>query len=385
MGASDDEALLSENRRLSRFNAREMTALEMIAEHRPENETLLQICHLVHDGIAGSLAVVVRRRSDDHLDVVTTEDLPTRLRLELLDHIGNELRRIDATGAPSRVVEFDVPSAPDDGPWWCEVIAGLGGRPTAALCVGRLQPDPTNRAIGTFRHAARLIQIAAEQVDSSNNFVETIAAEREVIANHIHDDPVQSITVLSLRLQRLAREVPSEYRDAVLSARIHADDAIDGMRRLLFDLHPTMLDDDGLTAAIEGYLEEALEPFGVTWTVDDRLTHTPSTSVSILAYRLTHEALANIAGHAEATKVAITLDDDDDTLTIRITDDGKGFDPTTIPPHRPGHLGLPNARYIARRAAGRFDISSTPGAGCTVEIHLPTDRRVVADTHPARH
>lgn len=384
MGSADDDLLRQENRLLSRLNVLEMAVLSMIAEHRPENETLIQICRLVQGALDGSRAMVVRRRPDDHFDVISVDQVPQELHRAVVDRVATEMHRLDQSGTETALLEFDDPSAHGERMVRYEVVTGLGERPDAALCVSCSSPFPIDQATDAFQHASRLIQIVVGQAESTRNFVETIAAEREVIANRIHDDPVQSITVLSLRLQRLARDVPAEHRDAVLSARTHADNAIERMRHLLFDLHPAFLDEDGLTAAIEVYVEEMLEPMGVTWDVDDRLTHVPGPSMTILAFRLVQEALANIASHAEATTVSITLGDDSDTLTICITDDGNGFDPAIIEPHRPGHLGLSNARYIARRAAGRFDITSAPGAGCTVEIHLPMNARLHAATEGAR-
>ncbi len=365
---------------VTRFNALDVGALAMIAEHRPENETLLQTCRLVDGVIDGARTVVVRRRIDDRLDLVSLDVLPVELHAAITAHAMKDFDRLEQPGSMPRREQITDPTAPETRSVWCLGIAALGERPTSALYVSNTWTEPADWALDVFHRAARLVQIAAEQASASQTFAATIAAERESLANQLHDDPVQSITVLSLMLQRLARDVPIEYVDAVNDARTHADRAIDRMRKMLFDLHPVVLDDDGLSIAIQVYLEESLDPLGIAWTLDDQLRGVPERSTAVLAYRLAHEVLANAAHHASATAVSITLSDDDHTLTIGITDNGRGFDPATIPRHQPGHLGLSNVRYLARRAAGRVDITSAPGSGCTVEIRLPMNERIHADT-----
>jgi signal transduction histidine kinase len=353
------------------LNGRHAAALASIAEHRPVNESLLHVCRLLDQAMTGARTVVARRSTDDNIDLLSVGDLPAALRDEILDRVRDEFSRIEQRHDDAVRFEFSDPTAPDTRSVWCLAITGLGGRPIAALCVSRDWPEATERTTGAFDHAALLVQVAIEQSTAAQNFAATIAAERQEIANQLHDDPVQSITVLSLMLQRLARDLPDEHQSAVREARAHADHAIARMRRMLFDLHPSILEEDGLAVAIEIYLEETMDPLDIRWTLDDRLSESPDHAIATLAFRLAHEALANVATHSEATEVAISLDDSDDTLRITVADNGTGFDPSTIPPHRPGHLGLSNVRYLARRSAGTFDISSAPGGGCTVDIRLP--------------
>ena len=369
-----------ENEQLVRVRDLETTALDMIAEHRPENEMLLQICRLVEGSLDGAIAIVVRRRSDADLDLISLDELPLELHDAIVEQTRELFGRMEHHVAAPDHVAFADPLADDSRSVWCLATSGLSDRPIAALCVDLDGSGPSALDVDALRRAIRFVQIVVEQADAGHHIAAMIAAEREVVANQLHDDPIQSITVLSLLLQRLARDVPADRRDAVIGARAHADHAIERMRHILFELHPATLDEDGLSTAIEVYLEESLEPLGITWHLDDRMEMAPEPSTAILAFRLAHEALANIAHHAEATAVSITLDEDDGMLTIRIEDDGTGFDPGRIPSHRPGHLGLPNARYLARRSAGRFDITSSPGAGCTVDIRLPSNQRLHAAT-----
>ncbi len=370
----DVDFLLRENMLLRGFNVDRMGALASIADHRPVNESLRSVCDLVDNVMAGARTVVVRRDPDGALGLVATDEIPHSLRDEIANRVNVEFERMERVHEKTRRFEFPDPTAPDSHLVWCTAITGLGDWPIAALCVSRNWPDPTEGTTGVFNHAARLVQVAIEQANAAQNFASTIAAEREAIANQLHDDPVQSITVLSLMLQRLARELPEEHRAAVATARSHADAAISRMRQMLFNLHPAVLDDDGLVVAIEIYLEETLDPLDIDWQLHDNLSMQPERGLATLAFRLAHEALANVATHSQATSVAVELDQLDDTLHIRIIDNGVGFDPSTIPPHRPGHLGLSNVRYLARRTAGSFDITSAPGAGCTVDIRLPLNR-----------
>jgi len=114
----------------------------------------------------------------------------------------------------------------------------------------------------------------------------------------------------------------------------------------------------------------------VKWSLDDQLDAEPDGPTRVLSFRLIHEALSNVAAHADATKVSVSLSSIDGGISAVIVDDGDGFEPASIPQPRPGHLGISNVRYLAQRVGGRFDIESAPGFGCAVRIWIPLDRQV---------
>jgi signal transduction histidine kinase len=92
-------------------------------------------------------------------------------------------------------------------------------------------------------------------------------------------------------------------------------------------------------------------------------------------YRWSQEALANAAKHAQASRIAIDIqvpDRDEHLLTLEVTDDGVGFDPSLS---RPGHLGLTTMAARADRLGGTFEVRSAPGAGSTVLVKVPLETK----------
>ncbi len=219
---------------------------------------------------------------------------------------------------------------------------------------------------------ARLVQLVLERYQAQQHVSELLADERRRLAEELHDDPIQAITTVGLRLQRLARTASDEQQEQLADIQRAVGGAVERMRRMLFELHPPSLDDEGLGSAVELYLYERLDPLDIGWTLRDDLTTVPSTASASLAYRLIREALTNVARHAEATSVDVTLENDEGGLLCRVIDDGVGFDPAAVTSARAGHLGTVSSRYLAHRASGRWSVTSALGHGTTVEFWLPT-------------
>lgn len=192
--------------------------------------------------------------------------------------------------------------------------------------------------------------------------------ERARIAGDIHDDPVQKLVALKMRLELLAkarpelREIP-EARDLVLVC-------IRSLRHLLFDLRPPVLDERGLGAALRSFLENAQVAF--RWAVIDELDDEPPPQARLILYRIAQEALTNARKHAQAEHVTVTLRGEAGGIAMEITDDGVGFAPKQAVVAAPGHMGLAAIRERAELAGGRCELHSLPGEGTTFDIWLPT-------------
>lgn len=220
------------------------------------------------------------------------------------------------------------------------------------------------------RHA-QLGSIAIERHRGELLLHRLIAEERQRLAGVLHDDPIQAMTAVSLRVQRLGRHVGPEAVGLVHELQRSVTTAIDRMRRLLIDLHPPTLDDEGLVSAIDVYLAEVLEPLDVECVLDDQVIDEPSIETASLAYRLAAEALWNTAKHADASRVVVTIRAESGAVDITVRDDGKGFDMQRQVRTRAGHMGLSACRELSSRASGTWRIDSSPGNGTTVTIHLP--------------
>lgn len=203
---------------------------------------------------------------------------------------------------------------------------------------------------------------------------EVVAAqERESrrIADLLHDDAVQQLTALALRLELTAQRSGDEALTALArdASRVTAS-----LRRLLVDLHPAVLESQGLAAAIEAAGTQ-LRHAGIQVDLTSAPARLP-TEIERLAYRLVQEALANVLEHASASRVEVSVTDGGDVLRCQIRDDGTGFDGERLDSAvAQGHLGLHLVRERVALAGGRFLVESRPGAGTTFSFELPFGRQ----------
>jgi signal transduction histidine kinase len=192
--------------------------------------------------------------------------------------------------------------------------------------------------------------------------------ERQRIAGDIHDDPVQKLVALKMRLELLGKAHPElegipQERDAVLVA-------IRSLRHLLFDLRPPVLDEQGLSAALRSFLENSEATF--RWTIEDDLVIQPPPQTRLILYRIAQEALTNARKHSEAEHVSIRLSESDGGVAMEIADDGVGFEPQEAIVAAPGHMGLAAMRERAEVSGGRCELHSLPGQGTTLDVWMPS-------------
>lgn len=192
--------------------------------------------------------------------------------------------------------------------------------------------------------------------------------ERHRIAGDIHDDPVQKLVALKMRLELLGKAHPGlegidEAKETVLIA-------IRSLRHLLFDLRPPVLDEQGLAPALRSFLENAEVDF--LWSVEDELVSQPSDQTRLILYRIAQEALTNARKHSRAEHLRVRLSGSEDGITMEIADDGVGFEPQHGIVAAPGHLGLAAIRERAEMAGGRCELHSLPGQGTTLDVWMPS-------------
>jgi signal transduction histidine kinase len=203
-----------------------------------------------------------------------------------------------------------------------------------------------------------------------DRFMAEIVAAREDesrrVAELLHDDAVQRLTALGLRLELLERRTSMPELGA-LSA--DAQDIMRGLRRLMTELHPAMLESQGLVAAIEAAAEPLREQ-GVEVRVEP-VTQRPPHELEQVAYRVVHEALANVLKHGQATRVQVTIRMAGE-LRCEVRDNGCGFDVASVDSALSrGSFGLHLARERIERADGRFLIQSVRGRGTSIAFELP--------------
>ena len=210
--------------------------------------------------------------------------------------------------------------------------------------------------------------------------------ERARIARELHDDTIQSLIVLSRRLEALAkadaRQSPARAQQ-LDELRKSTDDAIQGIRRFNRDLRPSTLDDLGLAPALEGLASSMTEIDGIptgVWVTGERRRLSPE--VELALFRIAQEALNNVKKHAEATEVVINVEFIDGAVEMAVHDNGKGF---TLPAPleeqaTAGHLGLIGMRERARLLGGTLTIQSQPQLGTKVVVTVPDALASPAET-----
>ena len=215
-----------------------------------------------------------------------------------------------------------------------------------------------------------LRQLAEQRQSLLSRLVEAQETERAKIADDIHDDSVQSLAAVSLRLGLLRRQLAEQAPGLLPSldpVEASIADATERLRSLLFDLEPPDLS-VGLAGALRNAAADLFTQTATSWVVDS--DHEPDVpdATRAIAYRIAREALINVRKHAEATQVCVTVSGDISRLVVTITDDGRG---PGEPQASPGHRGLTSMRDRAAITGGGWEIGPGPEGGTRVSFWLP--------------
>lgn len=202
--------------------------------------------------------------------------------------------------------------------------------------------------------------------------------ERKKIASDIHDDTIQSLISSYYQLETVEMLLDADSREAAMEEirkiKSGLQRNISCMRRLLFDLRPSILDDAGLVPALENYLDRLENEYGIRGFlyVDDGMERLPS-DVEISLYRFAQEILTNVRKHANATEVVIRLNYSRNWVEMRIKDNGIGFDPEKYLNGcgHEEHFGLKSLIERVELADGEISIDTAPGKGTEVRIRIP--------------
>lgn len=216
--------------------------------------------------------------------------------------------------------------------------------------------------------AARVAERDASLRQLSKRMLSIQEQERVRIAREVHDELGQALTAMKIDLRQLAQRQPSLAEPLGAISRT-VDNTVDLVRRIATDLRPAILDDLGVTAALEQQLRRLRESTGMqtTLTVAEEPELDMLTGVTL--YRIAQEGLANVIRHAEATEVEVALAIENGSAVLEIRDNGKGMSREQIDSAR--SLGLLGMRERAELLGGSVAIESRPGAGTCVRATLP--------------
>jgi signal transduction histidine kinase len=211
----------------------------------------------------------------------------------------------------------------------------------------------------------------ARERETRDRFLAKMVGAQELearrIAEILHDDVVQRLTALGMRVELAALRTGD---DSLLELAREAGGVTASIRRLLIELHPAVLESQGLGAAIDA-AAGSLRSVGVTVDVDD-LDVRLAPELEALAYRIVQEAFSNALKHAGAGRVTVKLEADDGVLRCEVADDGAGFPPEDAAGAvLRGSLGLHLVRERIELAGGHFELRSAPGEGTRFTFRVP--------------
>ncbi|HEX73788.1 MAG TPA: PAS domain S-box protein [Dehalococcoidia bacterium] len=212
------------------------------------------------------------------------------------------------------------------------------------------------------QYTERLRALAAQ-------LAELTEAERWRLARELHDQVGQNLTALGINLNIVQTQLPKEVTD-LLRSRLEdsltlVEQTAERIRDVMADLRPPVLDDYGLVAALHWYGDQFARRTNIAVAVEGK-EPVPrlDTRVENNLFRIVQEALTNVAKHAEATLVTVTVEVDNGTLRLVVADDGIGFDAVHLPaPDGCQHFGLLIMSERAEAVGGVFRIESCPGSG----------------------
>jgi signal transduction histidine kinase len=276
--------------------------------------------------------------------------------------------RLDARRLPAgSVVRFREPSLWEQYRWY--VVGAVSVLLVQSGLIGGLLVHRAQR-----RRAQARLADSVEQVQTlAGRLITAQEEERRRIARELHDGVNQKLSALSIALTRLGHRPPAGAADLTGElARLQerAAGLVEEVRQLSHELHPGVLQHVGLVAALQGYCEEFESEHGLaaTFRADEDLGVVPIDRALCL-YRATQEALGNVAKHAKARHVRVSVGRDHDDVRLTVADDGCGFDLAEA--RRRGGLGLISLDERVRLVGGQVTIRTGPQEGTEVRILVP--------------
>ena len=237
-----------------------------------------------------------------------------------------------------------------------------------------LQNKSKTEAMRLLRDLETAHQQLAEYVERVE--VLTIMAERQRLARELHDSLVQGLTGLVLQLEavdsHLARNAPDKAQEITQRAMGSVRVTLSDVRQAIGDLRLPPLSasklEEALRTEVENFTTATAIPCEIKIDLPESITDTHAENTM----RVVSEGLRNAARHANASKIAVILEETGNCLELTVADDGIGFNPGEAG-RRPGHFGLIGLRELARLANGTLEIRSFLGEGTSLIMRLPLE------------
>ena len=241
----------------------------------------------------------------------------------------------------------------------CGLLLMLG----SMAYIVRLERQTRSRYVQLARSQHELQRLSARLLDAQET-------ERRSISRELHDEIGQALGALLVDIGRLTSALSGERPEVeaqLTNMRSVTERTFQSVRNIALLLRPSMLDDLGLVAALEWQGREVSRRSDIEVAVEsENVPEDLPDEYRICIYRLVQEALHNAVRHSGARNAKVTVGQSGEGIVVRVSDDGRGFDP-----ERARGLGLLGMEERVKRLNGTFTVESQPGQGTTVKAELP--------------
>jgi two-component system sensor histidine kinase UhpB len=227
-------------------------------------------------------------------------------------------------------------------------------------------PAEVGALVRTFNEM--LERLETERRESGGRALAAQEGERRRIAQELHDEIGQTMSAVLLQIKRISSQVPPERQEELAEAQEAVRSALDEVRRIARELRPEALDELGLRSALTALSTAFSRRTGLSVERSFKADLPALTSDAELAlYRVAQESLANVARHADASAVQLSLERGGRGVVLQVTDDGRGFDGEP----REGTGGLRGMRERALMVGGTLAIGPGPTGGVAIRLEVP--------------
>jgi len=238
--------------------------------------------------------------------------------------------------------------------------------------------DEAQRMLEAFAASAATGVATARSMaeEGLQNTIDAAEQERSRWARELHDETLQALAVLRMRLSSALREESADALEQAGEAAVaQIDEEVVKLRRMITELRPASLDTIGLEAALQTLVEQHQQAADFEVECDLELPNEaesrPTPLLETAVYRLVQEALNNVSKHSHALHAGLTVCATSGSIQIEVRDDGVGFDPSLVGEG----FGLVGMRERAALLGGTFEVQSTRGAGTVVRAEIPLTTR----------
>ena len=226
---------------------------------------------------------------------------------------------------------------------------------------------------GAHRVRLRIVEKHKNEISALNErLMKAQEQERIRIAGELHDGVMQDMLAATMMLGTAKRRIPADSDATATLDKVQQKliQAGTDLRQLSHDLHPPLLQEAGLPAAVHAYCEQFSIASSIPVACDAAEdVRELSRGAALALFRIVQEALGNATKHAAAKSISVRLTRSDGVVSLTVSDDGVGLDRTRLASG--GGLGLVMMRERASQLNGMFDFESTPGGGTTIRVVIP--------------